>query len=70
MQAMRNYLSGKVPCWETTYRIRRKDGDYAWYYDRGVAKEKDSAGAPLIIIGTVQEVTAKKNMEKQLNNLL
>lgn len=35
MQDMMDHIAGKVPLYETTYRIRAKDGSYRRFYDRG-----------------------------------
>ncbi|MEI8094347.1 MAG: chemotaxis protein CheB [Spirochaetales bacterium] len=53
MEAMTDHLRGKTDLWEVSYRIRRKDGDYAVYYDRGTISERDAAGKPLRLVGTV-----------------
>jgi two-component system CheB/CheR fusion protein len=68
MQAMRNHLQGKSAFWEATYRIKRKDGGYSWYRDRGMTCQKDSKGLPLKIIGTVVDISEQKEMESQISN--
>ncbi len=73
MQAMRDYLEGKTDLWETTYRIKRRDGGYSWYYDRGKIVSRLPDGRPSMLIGTVQEISGQKSMERQLaqsHNLL
>jgi two-component system CheB/CheR fusion protein len=73
MQAMRDYLEGKSEQWETTYRIKRKDGGYSWYYDRGIISRWQQDGTPELLIGTVQEISGQKTLEHQLarcHNLL
>jgi len=66
MTAMRNHLTGKEAFYKVTYRIRRKDGDYAWYFDRGYVSERDSLGNPVKLIGSVIDVSELKEMEIQL----
>lgn len=43
MQAMTDHISGKKKQYETTYRIKGKNGKYRRFFDRGkiVAKTKD-----------------------------
>ncbi len=53
MNAMSDHLKGQTPLWEVSYRIRRKEGSYALYYDRGTVSERDSSGKPLKLVGTV-----------------
>lgn len=66
MQNMRDHLEGRTDAWDCTYRIKRKDGSYAWYYDRGSVTEKDENGKPLSLMGTVIEVSKLKSLEEQL----
>ena len=35
MQDMRDHIDGKADIYETTYRIRNKDGEYIRFFDRG-----------------------------------
>ncbi len=53
MQAMRDHLEGMAPLYQVDYRIRRADGSYTWYMDRGVALEHGSDGRPLLLRGLV-----------------
>ncbi len=66
MQAMENYIRGLTDSWDITYRIKRKDGTYAWYYDIGKVTEKTENGIPLKLIGTVIEISKLKNLENEL----
>ncbi len=67
MQMMKDYLDGKTNEWKTIYRIRRKDGDFSWYYDRGHFSEFDDKGKPTKITGAVFDVTNLKEFEYQLS---
>lgn len=71
MQAMRDCLEGKSPVWEVVYRIKRKDGGYSWYSDRGVITKRDGDGNPIKLIGTVLDATKYKEIEIKLreNNI-
>lgn len=53
MRAMMELLTGKSNLYTIDYRIKRKDGNYSWYMDRGYAVERDDAGKPKIIRGLV-----------------
>jgi len=66
MEVMSNHLKGIASAWVTTYRIRRKSGEYSWYYDRGEITERDANGKPLKLIGTVIDVTELKEIEQKL----
>jgi two-component system, chemotaxis family, CheB/CheR fusion protein len=65
MARMRDYIHGTGPAWDMTYRILRKDGSYAWYYDRGEIVERDAKGKPLLLVGTVIDVSDFKQLEEQ-----
>lgn len=54
MQAMRDHLSGKAKLYETTYRIKTKEGSYVKFYDCGQITRKD--GDNLTITGFVMKV--------------
>lgn len=56
MEAMRAYLSGRAPIYRVDYRIRRADGSYTWYIDRGYAVETTDDGAPAVLRGFVFDV--------------
>lgn len=62
MQKMRDHLSGLTPHWDCTYRIKRKDGSYAWYYDHGIITERRD-DKPLTLVGTVIDVSLLKESE-------
>jgi len=66
MQAMQDYLEGLSEEWNLMYRIRRKDGAYGWFYDRGSIVERDSESKPLKLIGTVIEISKLKKLENDL----
>lgn len=73
MEIMRNHLYGDSANYCVTYRIKRKDGSYAWYYDRGAISKRKKNGSPLKIIGSVIDVSELKTLEYELshkNNLL
>jgi PAS domain S-box-containing protein len=53
MQAMRDHLAGAAPLYQVDYRIRRADGTYTWYMDRGDTMERDAEGWPLRLRGLV-----------------
>jgi len=66
MEIMRNHLIGKTSNYMVTYRIRRKDGSYAWYHDRGAITERAENGQPIKLIGSVMDVSELKLLEQEL----
>jgi two-component system CheB/CheR fusion protein len=65
MQAMRDHLTGKIPVYDTVYRIRTKMGNYKWYYDKGGIVERDKSGKPTKLIGLVIDVSKMKELEQK-----
>lgn len=56
MQAMRDIIGGKAEKYETTYRIKSKNGAYRTFYDSGkvVGRKKDGE---IAIAGIVLDIT-------------
>jgi len=57
MKAMKDHLEGKTPNYEVPYRIRKKDGSYALFLDKGGVVNRNETGKPLRITGIVIDVT-------------
>jgi PAS domain S-box-containing protein len=57
-------LKGKA---EYEYQIRRPDGEQRWIWSLGKLV-RDSAGFPIRLIGMSQDITARKELETQLQN--
>lgn len=66
MKAMRDHLTGKTKVYEIKYRIRTKDGDYRWYYDKGSIVERNENGTIKKLIGTVQDITEMVEHEEKI----
>lgn len=54
MQAMRDHLEGRAELYETTYRIKDKDGNYIEFYDCGQITNKE--GAEVTVTGFVLKI--------------
>lgn len=54
MQAMTDHYTGKKEFYETTYRIKAKDGSYKTFYDKGRIVERN--GESFIVAGVVSKV--------------
>jgi PAS domain S-box-containing protein len=51
--------------WSAEYRFRRGDGTYASVFDRGFVV-RDGGGRPLRMIGAMEDVTSRKEVEQAL----
>lgn len=54
MKAMTDHYTGKKDVYETTYRIKAKDGSYKKFYDKGKIVERN--GDSFIVAGVVSRV--------------
>ncbi|MGE3275892.1 MAG: ATP-binding protein [Vicinamibacterales bacterium] len=48
------------------YRMRKRDGAYTWFHDRGRIVERDARGAPRRMVGIVRDVTAEHAAEEAM----
>ncbi|MBI5693932.1 MAG: PAS domain S-box protein, partial [Verrucomicrobia bacterium] len=59
-------LNGLVSFIDPEYRVRARSGDWRWVYTRSKSVASDSQGRPTRIIGTVQDITARREAEQAL----
>ena len=62
---LEDYIRGKVPAYETEYRMRHKNGNYIWIFDRANLV-KDENGIPERVLGTHLDISERKHIEKEL----
>ena len=63
-QKVAEYLAGKTPEYLSEYRMKKKDGSYAWIESKGQIAERGDDGAPLRMIGTHVDISDRKAEEK------
>ncbi|RXR22226.1 PAS domain S-box protein [Flavobacterium stagni] len=56
----------KIDFYEFEARVQHKNGDWIWVLDRGKVFEWTNEGAPLLMYGTRQDITIKKQNELAL----
>ena len=68
MQNMRDHIAGKTDLYAVTYRIKKKDGTYVQFYDRGkiVAKK----GGEITLAGIVIDTSTIDLAQMQLRELI
>ncbi len=56
-QIIDDHVKGKTERFKIKYRLKQEQGDYIWIQGRGAAVERDDAGLPVRIIGSVIDIT-------------
>ena len=51
---------------ELDYRLRASDGSYRWVHDRGRVTRRGPLGQPERVVGTIQDITPRKQAELDL----
>lgn len=63
------YQRGQQPQVQLEYRVRRRDGSYAWIEEHAMISERDQHGRPLRLVGVSTDVSARKQAEQHLAHL-
>jgi len=58
--ALEHHFRDETPAYESTHRLRHKDGHWVWVLDRGRVILRDEAGAPLRMCGTHLDITESR----------
>ncbi len=59
-------LNGAVSFIEPEYRVRARNGDWRWVYQRSKSVAIATDGRPVRIVGTLQDITARREAELAL----
>ncbi|TGQ67344.1 PAS domain S-box protein [Mesorhizobium sp. M00.F.Ca.ET.186.01.1.1] len=65
-EADRAHLDGKTEFFEAEFRMRHKDGHWIWILNRGKAIERDAEGRLIRAIGSLTDITRRKQAEERL----
>ncbi len=65
---LREHLTGRTREYESEHRMRTRDGGYKWVCDRGRVIDRDAVGRVRRMIGTMSDITARKEAEIALQN--
>ncbi|MBX3578654.1 MAG: PAS domain S-box protein [Rhizobiaceae bacterium] len=65
-QADRDHVAGRSAMFEAEFRMRRKDGAWIWILDRGQVVERNPDGSVARAIGTLTDITMRREAEERL----
>jgi PAS domain S-box-containing protein len=63
---LNKHIEGKSKTYVAEYRILTKDGFWKWVIDHGKVVLRNDNGYPLRMVGTVSDITKRKNAEENL----
>ncbi|MGO9121020.1 MAG: PAS domain S-box protein [Desulfomonilaceae bacterium] len=66
---LNQHMEGRLPIYETEYRIRCKSGGWKWILARGKVVGYDTDGKPLRMVGTSLDITQRKSAEEDRERL-
>lgn len=66
---LQKHYQSETLFYETTYRLRAKNGTYRWIHARGLLIEKTPDGQPARMIGTHLDITENKQHDEQYKEL-
>jgi PAS domain S-box-containing protein len=67
-EAINKHMQGGLERYDTEYRVRHPDGDWHWLHARGRFM-RDASGASDRLVGSVIDITARKNAEAEKDRL-
>lgn len=59
------HINGEIDSYDCEIRIKNKKGNWIWMHDKGKICEWDKEGKPFLMLGTRQNVTARKKIEEK-----
>jgi len=65
-KTMQAYLCGIEPTYKLECRMKCKDGSYRWVLSRGMVVKHSEDDIPLRMIGTISDITERKQAEQRL----
>lgn len=69
LAALKRHLSGETESFETEYRLQDAKEQWLWILDRGRVVERDDAGRPMRMAGTMKDISDKRRQEEELRQL-
>ncbi|MEX6502029.1 PAS domain S-box protein [Pseudomonas zhanjiangensis] len=65
-QRLQAHFRGETPHHDCQYRMRHKDGHWVWVHERGRLERRSEDGQPLLMYGTLADISATKQREEEI----
>lgn len=65
-QALTDHLEGRIDHYIVEHRVRHRSREWKWFAMRGKVVERDELGRPLRMMGTLTDITERKQAEAEL----
>jgi len=69
VELLEKHFDGEIDRYEMEIRMRHKNGSWVWILDRGRVSSWTADGKPLVMSGTHQDISHRKNSEEALRKL-
>ena len=66
LSSLQHHLDGKNPNWQQEHRLKTKERDWKWVLGRGRVVKRDKDGKPLRMVGTMTDISERKQVEAKL----
>ncbi len=64
------HFAGRTPQKQLEVRLRTKSGEYRWFLDRGEVVERNADGQATRMVGTITDITDRKEAERESERAL
>ena len=70
MDVLQAHVDGRIPLKEIEVRLRQKSGEFRWYLNRGKVVARAEDGRPLRMVGTITDISERKQSERERDEAL
>ncbi|MCP4283224.1 MAG: PAS domain-containing protein, partial [Gammaproteobacteria bacterium] len=70
LNTLQLHLAGETTTWNEEHRLRNADGVWTWVLGRGRVVKRDGDGKPLRMVGTMTDISDRKQAELEREQLL
>jgi PAS domain S-box-containing protein len=68
-EAFTQFVEGKIKVWQCDHEIVTRDGQTRWVYEAAIGLSHEEGAPPYASIGTLQDITARKQAEENIRVL-